>query len=150
MNGADVTSGSSARSDDTIGRLQTAAAAVESARDGGFLASGDVLLVLAAEVHLGLLSDLCREVHPGPLVSSTTARDAVGLITTPTGRADVVVTLFQAREAVRAVRRGGTVCLPLAEVDAPSVTELVQREVRLVGAHSTMPATAPAPAVGPS
>jgi hypothetical protein len=117
------------------------------------LTPDDVLLVLADEAHLVMLADLCRPVHPGPMVTGTSAKAAASLITTPTGRADAVVTLSQAREAVRAVRRGGVVCLPLLPVDAPSITELVQREVRLIGAHgigahdigagSQHPATAP-------
>lgn len=50
------------------------------------------------------------------------------------GRADVVVTWRSGREAARAVRRGGVVCVGAADADLPSITELVQREVVLVGA----------------
>jgi hypothetical protein len=49
------------------------------------------------------------------------------------GRADVVVSLLSGRDGVLAVRRGGTVCLGDASVAMPSVTELAQREVRIVG-----------------
>ena len=45
-----------------------------------------------------------------------------------------MVALGQARTAVRSVQRGGVVCLPDSpDVAAPSITELVQRDVRLVG-----------------
>lgn len=51
----------------------------------------------------------------------------------PTGRADVVLVGNDARQAVRSVRRGGVVCIGGAEPVLPSITEVVQREVRLVG-----------------
>lgn len=54
----------------------------------------------------------------------------------PSGRAPVVVAGGDVRAAVRAVRRGGHVCVPWSDappaLDRPSVTELVQREVTLV------------------
>lgn len=49
------------------------------------------------------------------------------------GRAPVVVAGPDVRSAVRAVRRGGHVCTGGSAVTLPSVTELVQREVTLVG-----------------
>lgn len=51
----------------------------------------------------------------------------------PTGRAPVVVAAADARAAVKAVRRGGHVCIGHPSDELPSVTELVQREVTLVG-----------------
>ena len=120
-------------------RLLTAADAVAVACEGGFLPPDGVLLVLAEDAHLETLADLCRPSHPGPVIASTTAKEAAPRISTTTGRADAIVTLHQAREAVRAVRRGGIVCLPALPVDAPTVTELVQREVRLIGARSLPP-----------
>ncbi|GGO71481.1 hypothetical protein [Nocardioides deserti] len=48
------------------------------------------------------------------------------------GRASVVVAADDVRSAVRAVRRGGHVCVPGPAADLPSVTELVQREVTLL------------------
>lgn len=50
----------------------------------------------------------------------------------PTGRAAVVLAGTDARAAVRAVRRGGHVCVADPAATRPSVTELVQREVTLV------------------
>ncbi|WP_182525236.1 hypothetical protein [Nocardioides dongkuii] len=50
----------------------------------------------------------------------------------PSGRARVVVAGTDARAAVKAVRRGGHVCVGDATATMPSVTELVQREVTLV------------------
>lgn len=54
----------------------------------------------------------------------------------PSGRASVVVTGGDGRAAVRAVRRGGHVCVGSSTsspaLPLPSVTELVQREVTLV------------------
>ncbi len=110
-------------------RVLSAAAAVLAAD----LAADAYLVVLASDP---ALVDLCRAVHPGPVVAADDAVSLRGAIPTPTGRADAVVTTTAARAAVRAVRRGGVVCLPWAEVDAPSVTEVVQREVRLVSAPS--------------
>ena len=51
----------------------------------------------------------------------------------PSGRAPVVVAGPDVRSAVRAVRRGGHVCIDGSAATLPSVTELVQREVTLVG-----------------
>ncbi|MDN4160191.1 hypothetical protein [Nocardioides abyssi] len=48
------------------------------------------------------------------------------------GRAAVVVAGDDVRSAVRAVRRGGHVCVPGQGAEMPSVTELVQREVTLL------------------
>jgi D-arabinose 1-dehydrogenase-like Zn-dependent alcohol dehydrogenase len=49
------------------------------------------------------------------------------------GRASVIVATDHLRDAVRAVRRGGYVCgAPNTDL-LPSVTELVQREVSLIG-----------------
>jgi len=56
------------------------------------------------------------------------------LTSRPTGRADGIVVRHEAAAAVRAVRRGGVVCVGSIEPHLPSVTDLVQREVRLVGA----------------
>ena len=110
-------------------RIVSAAAAVIAAR----LDPHAVLLVLDSSVEL---AELCRAVHPGPVLAATHAREVCEQITTRTGRADAIVTTRQARAAVRAVRRGGSVCLPWADVDPPSVTELVQREVQLFSSES--------------
>lgn len=50
-----------------------------------------------------------------------------------TGRAGVVLTLGDARSAVLSVRRGGVVCVGRNAGVLPSLTELVQREVRVLG-----------------
>ncbi len=110
-----------------VDRVLSAAAAVLAAN----LSPDAVLVVLASDPSL---VDLCRAVHPGPVLAADDAASLRGEILTPTGRADAVVTTAAAQRAVRAVRRGGVVCLPWAEVDAPTVTEVVQREVRLVSA----------------
>ncbi len=55
----------------------------------------------------------------------------------PTGRADAVVTTTRVRAAVKAVRRGGRVCAAASDdiaFEMPSITEVVQREVAIVGA----------------
>jgi hypothetical protein len=62
------------------------------------------------------------------------ARDRLATLS-PTGRAQTVLTRHDARTAVRSVERGGHVCLPDLHVAAPSVTELVQRDVKLVSAR---------------
>jgi hypothetical protein len=95
-------------------------------------------VVLVLDDDFQTLGRLVRLVHAGPVLATADAADPdvrvrlAGL--TASGRADVVVTTRQARTAVKAVIRGGVVCLPAASVIAPTVTELVQREVRMVGA----------------
>jgi len=82
----------------------------------------------------GATAVLARALSSGRVVvapDAKTARD--DLADEPTGRAAVVVAGADARAAVRAVRRGGHVCVPDATALLPSVTELVQREVTLVG-----------------
>ena len=115
---------------DVMLRAVTAAAAFVSIN-----APADaVVLVLSDEPRL---ARLIRIVHSGHVLESASSSDsdvrAALLELTATGRPDVVVTDRQGRAAVKAVVRGGVVALPFAEVDAPSVTELVQREVTLVG-----------------
>jgi hypothetical protein len=83
---------------------------------------------------------LLRSIHPGFVVATsdptdTSARKALAQVSSH-GRADVVVASHLARAAVKAVVRGGIVCLPADTVEGPTVTELVQREVQLVGARS--------------
>ncbi len=96
----------------------------------------DVALVITPGSSTGLVR-LARLVHPGPVLSATDPRETsvrtVLAKLTLTGRADAVLSTHSARVAVRAVSRGGCVCLPDAVVDAATVTELVQRELRLVG-----------------
>ena len=115
---------------DVMLRAVTAAAAFVSSDTP----ANAVILVLSEQP---TLARLIRTIHAGSVLESTSSADpdarAVLQELTPTGRPDVVVTDRQARAAVKAVVRGGVVALPFAEVDAPSVTELVQREVTLVG-----------------
>ena len=76
---------------------------------------------------------LARALATGRVVVASgpaAARDAFA--GEPTGRAAVVVAGSDARAAVRAVRRGGHVCVADPTATLPSVTELVQREVTLV------------------
>jgi hypothetical protein len=98
-------------------------------------ATGTVLLVLRSVEPLAVAA-LARPWHDGPVLTSSDGRDD-GVRDrlrqlSPTGRAQTVLALDHARTAVRAVQRGGQVCLPDVAVDAPSVTELVQRDVRLI------------------
>ena len=115
---------------DVMLRAVTAAAAFTSSG-----AAPDAVVLVLSDTPT--LAKLIRTIHTGPVLESTSSADPdvraalQGL--TPTGRPDVVVTDRQGRAAVKAVVRGGMVALPFAEVDAPSVTELVQREVTLVG-----------------
>lgn len=96
----------------------------------------DVILVLS-EANPSDVEALVSLWHPGVVHGSFDGRD-VGTRTalkaeSKTGRAQVVVALRDAKSAVKSVQRGGIVCLPAADVDAPTITELVQRDVRLVG-----------------
>jgi hypothetical protein len=99
----------------------------------------DAVLLVLEDVDLPAATELVRPWHPGPVLASVDGRDDDArtrlLELSPTGRAQVVLTLRAARTAVRSVQRGGLVCLPDAAVDAPSVTELVQRDVKLVAAR---------------
>jgi len=99
--------------------------------------SANVVLCLDEAAPEGpTLADFVRCVHSGPVLEAATPTDPpivqalAGM--TALGRADIVVTTSQARAAVKAVRRGRWVCLPLADVTAPTITEVVQREVTLV------------------
>ena len=76
---------------------------------------------------------LARALADGRVVVASEPAAARGeLAGEPTGRAAVVVAGTDARAAVRAVRRGGHVCVADPTATLPSVTELVQREVTLV------------------
>jgi hypothetical protein len=93
--------------------------------------SASAVLVLADPA--GPTAVLVRALIGGRIVVAAepaSARD--DLASEPTGRAQVVVARTDARTAVRAVRRGGHVCVPAGAAELPSVTELVQREVTLV------------------
>jgi hypothetical protein len=96
----------------------------------------DTVLVLSQQPAAPVI-ELVRLFHDGPVLASPDGRDHETrehlTASSPTGRAQAIVTLSDARTAVRSVQRGGTVCLPGFAVDAPSVTELVQRDVRLLG-----------------
>jgi len=108
-----------------------AAALLEAPADGPVLVA-DVESSALAVTAQGLCGDR-------PVVVGDSREDSVrrALATLDaTGRAPVVVTTGDARRAVKAVRRGGYVCLPAAAGEAPTITELVQREVTLVGPRS--------------
>lgn len=74
-------------------------------------------------------------VVPAPVLAAPEVRAWVAA-REPTGRAQVILAGLDLRTAVRAVRRGGHVCVPTVTADdcttRPSVTEIVQREVTLV------------------
>jgi hypothetical protein len=96
----------------------------------------DAVLMVLEDVDQRVAADLVRPWHAGPVLSSVDGRDDEARARlaelSPTGRAQVVLTLQAARTAVRSVERGGQVCLPDVPVDGPSVAELVQRDVRLL------------------
>jgi threonine dehydrogenase-like Zn-dependent dehydrogenase len=106
--------------------------AVRSAELGG----DEVVLVLGGG-EARAAAALVRRIHPGEVLVASDAKDAALReqldALRPSGRADVVAAAADDRTAVRAVARGGDVCLAGEAAPASSVTELVQREVRLVG-----------------
>jgi hypothetical protein len=95
-----------------------------------------VVLAVAAKSQESIL-DLLNLVHSGTVLFATGPRDALVkkqlAESSAVGRADVVVSLLSGRDGVLAVKRGGTVCLGDGRYDMPSITELAQREVRVVG-----------------
>lgn len=117
--------------DEVLASLMTLSALVAAN-----LPSSDVVLAITLGNPVGL-GTLVKLVHPGPVLSATDPREASVKTAlsqlTSTGRADAVISTHSVRDAVRAVSRGGCVCLTHAVVDSTTVTELVQREVRLVG-----------------
>lgn len=97
------------------------------------------VLVLGEEAAAAAAA-LVRLMRSGAVLTARDARDpevraALGAIR-PVGRADVVACYLDDRAAVRGVARGGDVCVVLEGPATTSVTELVQREVRLVGPRS--------------
>lgn len=93
--------------------------------------------VLVVDEEDGPLAVLVRALGPARVLVGTDPFDAALKAELahlePTGRAAVIVAGSDARAAVKAVRRGGHVCVGNPEARMPSVTELVQREVTLVG-----------------
>lgn len=99
---------------------------------------GATLLVLA-DGSADVVTRLVASFHPGPVVVAPNARDPemrhrLSSLSS-TGRASLSLTVTDVRAAVRAVERGGQVCGPDDGLLLPSVTELVQRDVRLVSAQ---------------
>lgn len=92
--------------------------------------------VVVAAQDSSSLAVLVRAISPSRVLLATDLRDdtlrAELSRLEPSGRARVVVAGGDVRAAVRAVRRGGYVCVGGPALDLPSVTELVQREVSLV------------------
>lgn len=86
--------------------------------------AGSAALVLAQRLVDGTVLAAPSLTDPG-LKAQVAGREA-------SGRAAVVVAADDVRSAVRAVRRGGHVCVPSPAAELPSVTELVQREVTLL------------------
>lgn len=95
-----------------------------------------VVLAVAAKGQESI-GDLLGIVHLGPVLVASDSKDATVKYQlkelSEVGRADVVVSLLSGRDGVLAVKRGGILCLGGACDDMPSVTELAQREVRVVG-----------------
>lgn len=102
-------------------------------------ADEQTVLMLGGEVAVAAAA-LVRLLHGGTVLVAREARDPDVLAALeaarPSGRADVVGCYRDDRAAVRAVSRGGDVCLALQDAAATTVTELVQREVRLIGPRS--------------
>ncbi|WP_435742021.1 hypothetical protein [Nocardioides sp. SYSU DS0663] len=108
-----------------------AAALLEAPRGGTVVVVGEdgsPQVVMARRV----VADV---VLAAPLLADQSVRAQVAA-REPSGRAPVIVAGADVRAAVRAVRRGGHVCVPAPSSGSgsiqPSVTELVQREVTLV------------------
>ena len=129
VDGRDLTPPFAAELVDALGAALAGAAALVEAP-----AASTVLVV--DEQH-GPLAILVRAIGPARVLVSPDPFDletksALAEIE-PSGRAPVVVAGPDARAAVKAVRRGGHVCVGDPGVRMPSVTELVQREITLVG-----------------
>lgn len=93
--------------------------------------------VLVVDEPRSLLTLLVQALLPGRVVvgqdpRAASVRSALDRLEA-SGRASVVVASDDVRVGVRAVRRGGHVCVADPGARMPSVTELVQREVTLVG-----------------
>lgn len=116
------------RVDTLTAALSAAAALAEAPTAGTVLAIGDEDGPLAILVRA--VTDAHVLVVPDPFGSDV--KERLGRLE-DSGRAPVVVAGADVRAAVRAVRRGGHVCVGVPTDKQPSVTELVQREVTLVG-----------------
>lgn len=108
--------------------LQAAAALAEVSEAGTVLALGAEASALG--VLLGAVTNVRVLFAADPF--DVGIKDELGRLE-PSGRAAVVVAGPDVRSAVRAVQRGGWVCTGGPAATLPSVTELVQREVSLVG-----------------
>jgi hypothetical protein len=104
------------------------------------VSSDHAVLVLGDDTWSTLVT-LIEGQHGGSVLVAVDPRDpdvtSILAANRPAGRADVVVTPSRVRAAVKAVRRGGRVCTSAAadtDVDMPTITEVVQREVAIVGA----------------
>jgi hypothetical protein len=102
--------------------------------------SDHAVLVLGDEASLPI-ARLIERAHGANVFVSDDPRDPkvtyLLAANRPTGRADAVVTTTRVRAAVKAVRRGGRVCAAASDdiaFEMPSITEVVQREVAIVGA----------------
>ena len=104
-----------------------------------------VILVLDEQARAEQVAARIGELMPSTVLASDSSKspetqDALAELSA-SGRADVVVTWDRAREAARAVRRGGVVCVGTVGAEMPSVTEVVQREVVLVGSGRWEPSS---------
>lgn len=103
----------------------------------GCAVDNDAALLVLSPAPRDAVRSLVGLVHRGLTCASEDGRDdqtrATVARASATGRAHMVVASHDAQRAVKAVQRGGTVCLPDAPVVPPTVTELVQRDVQLVG-----------------
>lgn len=127
--GGDLTTEGATRSDDVLrAALAGAAALLEVPAPSTVLVIGEPDGALAILVRALLAVRVVAS--PDPFDAAT--RSALAAVE-PTGRAPVVVAGRDARAAVKAVCRGGHVCVGDRGALMPSVTELVQREVTLVG-----------------
>ena len=113
-----------------------AAVACLSAVERAGLGPGAVLIALLSDEVAPWLASAAQDLTGAVVLATNDLKDPAlrdKLAGRPTGRADGVVVWRDAASAVRAVRRGGVVCVGAPDPRLPSITELVQREVRIVG-----------------
>lgn len=107
-----------------------------SAVERAGLDQDDVLVVLLDGGLPTWVVEAARRVTGGAVLATDDLKDPdlrAALADRPTGRADAVLVRVDVASAVRAVRRGGVVCVGSLVPTLPTVTDLVQREVRVIG-----------------
>jgi hypothetical protein len=116
--------------------LLLAEACLSARAMGGLDSDAVVAVVQPDEADRARTAALLSLVCSGPVLMGAKTSDAdlrkqVGAAS-PSGRARIVATSGSARDAAKAAERGGFVCVVDHMLDAPSVTEFVQRELCIV------------------